>query len=93
MAYKIKPNKSVLKRFKATKTGKLKRGHSKTSHLMSGRSPGKKRELRRPEMLYEPLAKNMRKLMGLSHLSPARSAHNRALRARKTAAVLAAATK
>ncbi len=91
MAYKLKPNKSVLKRFKITKTGKLKRHHSKTSHLMSARSPAKKRELRRSEILYEPLAKNMRRLAGVSHLKPARTAHRRALAARKLAA--AAATK
>ena len=38
MGYKLKPNKAVLKRFRVTKTGKLKRGHCLTSHLMSGRS-------------------------------------------------------
>ena len=37
MAYKFKPNKSVVKRFRVTKTGKLKRSHSFTSHLMSSR--------------------------------------------------------
>jgi len=82
MAYKLKPNKSVLKRFKVTKTGKLKRHHSNTSHLMSARSPAKKRELRRSEVLYEPLARNMRKLAGMAHLNPARTAHERALRAK-----------
>lgn len=83
MAYKLKPNKSVLKRFKVTKTGKLKRHHSKTSHLMSARTPAKKRELRGSEILFEPLAKNMRRLMGVSHLNPARTKHKRALAARK----------
>lgn len=91
MAYKLKPNKSVLKRFKVTKTGKLKRHHSKTSHLMSARSPAKKRELRRPEILFEPLAKNMRRLIGKSHLNPVRTAHKRALAARAAAKAAAAA--
>jgi large subunit ribosomal protein L35 len=81
MAYKLKPNKSVLKRFKVTKTGKLKRHHSKTSHLMSARTPAKKRELRGSEILSESFAKNMRRLMGLSGLNPARTAHQRALKA------------
>jgi large subunit ribosomal protein L35 len=45
MAYKMKPNKSVLSRFKVTKTGKLKRHHAKTSHLMSGRTSKTKRRL------------------------------------------------
>ena len=48
MAYKFKPNKSVAKRFKVTKTGKLKRHHSLTSHLMSSRPSKKRRHLRRP---------------------------------------------
>lgn len=86
MAYKLKPNKSVAKRFKVTRTGKLKRHHSKTSHLMSGRTPAKKRELRGAEVLYEPLAKNMRRLMGVSHLNPIRTAHQRALRAKAESA-------
>lgn len=79
MAYKFKPNKSVAKRFKVTKTGKLKRGHSKTSHLMSARTTKKKRHLRKPEMLFEGHARNMRKMMGISHLKPAQIAHERAL--------------
>jgi len=66
MAYKFKPNKAAKKRFRVTAKGKLKRGHSLTSHLRSARTSKKKRELRRPELLYEPLAKNMRRLMGVS---------------------------
>lgn len=79
MAYKFKPNKSVAKRFKVTKTGKLKRGHSKTSHLMSARTPKKKRHLRKREVLFEGHARNMRKMMGISRLKPAKIAHERAL--------------
>ncbi|MCC6239590.1 MAG: 50S ribosomal protein L35 [Phycisphaerales bacterium] len=88
MAYKYKPSKSVAKRFGVTKTGKLKRGHSMTSHLRSGRSAQKKRQLRRPEILFEGHARNMRKMMGISGLKPARIAHERAL-AEKAAAVAA----
>ena len=91
MAYKFKPNKSVAKRFGVTKTGKLKRRHSKTSHLMSARTSKKKRELRKPEMLFEGHAKNMRKLMGISRLKPAKVAHERALAAKKEAAGAAVA--
>jgi large subunit ribosomal protein L35 len=92
MGYKLKTNKSVKKRFKVTKTGKLKRGHSKTSHLMSARTPAKKRHLRKSEMLFEGLAKNMRKMMGISGLKPKRTAHRRALAAKKAAAAAAQAT-
>jgi large subunit ribosomal protein L35 len=79
MAYKFKPNKSVRKRFKVSKTGKLKRGHSKTSHLMSARTSKKKRHLGRPALLGEGHARNMRKLLGISGLRPNRIAHPRAL--------------
>ena len=70
MAYKFKPNKSVAKRFRVSSKGKLKRGHSLTSHLRSARTSKKKRELRRPEILFEGHARNMRKLMGISGKHP-----------------------
>ena len=89
MAYKLKPNKSVLKRFKVTKTGKLKRHHAKTSHLMSARTPAAKRRLRRAALVYEPVARTLRRLIGKSHLNPKRTAHQRALAAKKAAAVTA----
>jgi len=83
MAYKYKPNKAVAKRFKVSKTGKLKRHHGFTSHLMSARSANKRRHLRRPEVLFEGHARNMRKLMGISKLKPAKVAHERALAAKQ----------
>ncbi len=79
MAYKFKPNKSVAKRFEVSKTGKLKRHHSFTSHLMSARPAGKRRKLRRPAILFEGHARNMRKLMGIEKKRPAEVAHERAL--------------
>jgi large subunit ribosomal protein L35 len=89
MGYKFKPSKSVAKRFKVTRTGKLKRHHSLTSHLMSARSGNKKRMLGRPAILFEGHAKNMRKFLGISGTHPGKIAHDRALRAKeaqKTAA-------
>lgn len=79
MAYKYKPNKAVAKRFKVSKTGKLKHHHGFTSHLMSGRSGDKRRQLRQPAILFEGHARNMRKMMGISKLKPAKVAHERAL--------------
>lgn len=83
MAYKFKPNKAVAKRFKVTKTGKLKRGHSLTSHLMSGRSANKRRKLGRPALVDESIAPNLRKLMGVAKRNPNRARHERALAAKK----------
>lgn len=82
MAYKFKPNKAVAKRFKVTKTGKLKRGHSLTSHLMSARPAKKRRKLGRPAILDESIAGNMRKLMGVAKRNPNRIRHERALAAK-----------
>ena len=85
MAYKYKPRKAVAKRFKVTRTGKLKAHHGFTSHLMSARSGKKRRHLGRAAVLFEGHAKNMRFLMGLSKLKPAKVAHDRALEAEAVA--------
>jgi large subunit ribosomal protein L35 len=90
MGYKLKPNKAVAKRFKVTAKGKLKRHHSLTSHLRSARSPKKKRELRRPELLFEGLARNMRRLIGVSK-SPGRATATAAKRRGAAKAAAAAA--
>jgi large subunit ribosomal protein L35 len=79
MGYKFKPNKSVAKRFRVSKTGKVKRHHSFTSHLMSSRPAGKRRKLRQPEVLFEGHARNMRALLGISGTRPNQIAHERAL--------------
>jgi large subunit ribosomal protein L35 len=81
MGYKFKPNKSVAKRFRVSKTGKVKRHHSFTSHLMSSRSANKRRKLREPEILFEGHARNMRHLMGIEGTRPNQIAHKRRLAA------------
>lgn len=91
MGYKYKPNKAVAKRFKVSKTGKLKRHHCFTSHLMSSRSGNKRRKLRKSAILHEGHARNMRRFMGLSKLKPAKIAHERALEAQAEAKQAAAA--
>ena len=83
MGYKFKPAKAVAKRFKVTKTGKLKRHHAFTSHLMSARAANKRRKLRRSAILFEGHARNMRAMMGISHLKPAQIEHERALAGKK----------
>ena len=92
MGYKLKPKKAVSKRFKVTAKGKLKRHHTLTSHLRSSRSSKKKRELRRPEITFEGLARNMRVLMGVSK-SPGRTMHKAQKRAAKAAVAAATAAK
>ena len=79
MGYKYKPNKSVAKRFRVSKTGKVKRHHSYTSHLMSSRPANKRRKLRRSAVLFEGHARNMRQMMGVSGIRPNEIAHHRKL--------------
>jgi large subunit ribosomal protein L35 len=86
MGTKLKPHKGMLKRFKVSGTGKLKRRHSLSTHLRSARSPKKKRHLGRPALVDETLAKNMRRLMGVGRLKPKKIAHERAIAAKKKAA-------
>jgi large subunit ribosomal protein L35 len=85
MGYKLKPNKAVAKRFKVTAKGKLKRRHSLTSHLRSGRTPKKKRHLNRPAIVFEGLARNMRRLMGVTKTNPNRAARRAAAKAQAIA--------
>jgi len=86
MGYKFKPAKAVAKRFKVSKTGKLKRHHGFTSHLMSSRSGNTRRQLRKSEVLFEGHARNMRKMMGISKLKPNKVKHERAWAAKKAEA-------
>jgi len=62
---KMKTRKSVAKRFKVTKTGKVvPYGSSFTSHIMSKMDAKRRRRLRNPTPLEGRQASNMRKYMG-----------------------------
>jgi len=93
MGYKYKPNKAVAKRFRVTKTGKLKHNHCFTSHLMSARPAKRRRKLRKASVLFEGHARNMRLFMGLSARKPNRTAHERARREAEAAQTADAGTK
>ena len=85
----MKPNKAVAKRFKVSKTGKLKRHHGFTSHLMSARSAKRRRKLRGAAVVPEVHARRLRKLMGIKK-GPGKIATARA-KARKAKAAETAA--
>jgi len=91
MGYKFKPSKSVAKRFKVTKTGKVKGHHGFTSHLMSSRPASQRRRNRKPQLIAEGHARNMRLYMGVSKLKPNKIAHERALAAKASAEAAAPA--
>ena len=64
MGYKYKPCKAIAKRFKITRTGKVKRHHCFTSHLMSSRSGNKRRHLRKSAIMSEGHAERMPAIPG-----------------------------
>ena len=47
---KMKTVKAIKARFRVTATGKLKRNSPGKRHLLSGKTPKRKRQLRRPAM-------------------------------------------
>ena len=61
---KMKNNKSAAKRFKKTGKGKLKRGHAYTSHILTKKSPKRKRQLRKPDLVDGADLKRMKRLVG-----------------------------
>ena len=60
---KQKTKKAVVKRMKLTKSGKVKRHQSFTSHLLSRRSSKRKRHLRSAVIVEGKFGKNMAKLL------------------------------
>ena len=48
---KQKTHKGMAKRFKKTGSGKLKRGHAKTSHLFANKTTKQKRKLRKSALV------------------------------------------
>lgn len=47
---KMKTRRAAAKRFSATGSGKLKRNHAYTSHILETKSPKRKRNLRKSEV-------------------------------------------
>lgn len=62
---KQKTKKGVVKRMKLTKSGKVKRHHAFTSHLMVRRSRKRKRNLRQGTILLGKMGKNMAICLGV----------------------------
>jgi large subunit ribosomal protein L35 len=48
---KMKPKKAMLKRFKVTGTGKLKRGKPGRRHILAKKSANRKRRLKKPGLV------------------------------------------
>ena len=61
---KIKTNRAAAKRFRKTASGKFKAGHAFKSHILTKKSPKRKRNLRRPTIVKTPgEARNLKRLI------------------------------
>ena len=60
---KLKTNKSAAKRFRVTKNGKFKRSRSFGRHLLTGKSPKRRRSFRHPTMVSESDEKRVRAML------------------------------
>jgi large subunit ribosomal protein L35 len=57
---KQKTHKGAAKRFKVTATGKVKRGHSMRSHILTKKSTKRKRKLRKSTLVSPAFAKTIK---------------------------------
>ncbi|NLN92853.1 MAG: 50S ribosomal protein L35 [Candidatus Hydrogenedens sp.] len=60
---KMKTNKSAAKRFSRTKNGSFKRHHAYARHLMSGKSPKRRRNLRQSALVSDPEVPRIKRLL------------------------------
>lgn len=62
---KMKTKKAVVARFRVTGTGKLKRNQQGKRHIMTKKSPKRKRQLRNPLLVDGGQLKMYKRLMGV----------------------------
>lgn len=60
---KMKTHRGAAKRFKRTKSGKVKRFHAFASHLLGKKSPKRKRRLRKSNLISQADQKRINKLI------------------------------
>ncbi|HEV2146828.1 MAG TPA: 50S ribosomal protein L35 [Longimicrobiaceae bacterium] len=60
---KMKTHRGAAKRFKKTASGKLKRGHSMKRHILTKKSPKRKRNLRDSALVSKGDEKRMTRLL------------------------------
>ncbi len=61
--HKMKTHRGAAKRFKKTKTGKIKRFHAYHSHLLEKKSPKRKRKLRGSTLVHKHDMKRVAQLL------------------------------
>lgn len=60
---KQKTHRGAAKRFKVTATGKVKRGHSMRSHILTKKSTKRKRKLRKSALAHPTFAKHIKDML------------------------------
>ncbi len=60
---KMKSKRGASKRFKTTGTGKVKRNHAFTSHILTKKSPKRKRNLRQSDLVSATIEKKIKRLI------------------------------
>jgi large subunit ribosomal protein L35 len=60
---KMKTNRGAAKRFKATGSGKVKRNNAFTSHILTKKSPKRKRNLKKGGLVDEANLKGIKKML------------------------------
>ena len=60
---KLKTNRGAAKRFKKTGTGKIKAKRAFARHILTKKTTGRKRGLRRPKVVEKPDTKGVKKLI------------------------------
>lgn len=60
---KMKSHRGATKRFKKTATGRIKRGQAMKSHILTKKSPKRKRQLRQSAMLAKADEKRVKQLL------------------------------
>ena len=63
---KMKTKRAAAKRFKTTGTGKLVRNKAYKSHILTKKSPKRKRNLRKATVMDQTNVKNMKKVLPYS---------------------------
>jgi large subunit ribosomal protein L35 len=63
---KMKTHRGAAKRFKKTGSGKLKRSQAMTSHILTKKSPKRKRQLRATTMVAKSDEKRIKRLLLVS---------------------------
>lgn len=60
---KMKTHRGAAKRFKKTASGKLKRGSAFTSHILTKKSPKRKRQLRKGGLVAKADEKRIKRML------------------------------